>query len=104
MLATLHSFIALSGLLVGLALLPTPVPLGLPLIAGSLALMVASSARARRRLRSLRGRFRRLDARLYLLEARVRQRLRPLAEPLRSTRPPHRFRVRRRRGLRTEFS
>ncbi|MEE4301421.1 MAG: hypothetical protein V2J24_18425 [Pseudomonadales bacterium] len=99
MLATFHSVIALSGLLVGLVLLPTPVPLGLPLIAGSLALMVAANPRARRRLRGLRGRSRRLDARLYLLEARARHHIRPLAGPLRATRPPHRFRVRRRRGL-----
>jgi hypothetical protein len=91
---------AFAGLVVGLVLLPTPVPLGLPLLAGSLALLVSRDLRFRRWLRSLRYRSRRLDARVYLLETRVRTLADWLAGPLRATRPSRRLRVRRRAGLR----
>ena len=99
MLTTLYAVAAASGFVAGLLLLLTPVPLGLPLIAASLALLVATSPRARRSLRGLRGRWRRLDASLYRLEQRIRGPVRPLAAPLRATRLPHRFRVRRRREV-----
>lgn len=102
MLAVLHLPLALSSLLAGLVLLPTPLPVGLPLIVASIALLVGANESARRRLRELRGRFRWLDTRLYRIETRVRSRVRSLAEPLRVTRVPHRFRARRRRTLREE--
>lgn len=97
MRALASTLLATLGLIAGLLLLPTPVPLGLPLIVGSLAVLLAADPRAQRGLRGLRGRSRRLDVGLFLLESRIRGHAAFLAAPLRATRLPHRFRVRQRR-------
>ena len=98
MTAPIACLLAWPGLLLGAILLPTPLPVGLPLLAVSLAVLVTHDARVRGALRSTRAASRGLDVRVYRLETRVRARLRRLGASLRETRPSARHRARRRQN------
>ncbi|MEJ8571659.1 hypothetical protein [Microbaculum marinum] len=76
---------AILALVAGAITLPTPLPLGAPLIALGLAILVATSTSVRAWLRRLRGRSARIDALVTTIEPRLGRRLGVF---LRRTRPP----------------
>lgn len=71
-------------ILLGLATVWTPIPTGVPLIAGGLILILGSSRQATRWLRSRRRRLLRLDEAFIRLEEKAPKRL---TAALRRTRP-----------------
>jgi len=75
---------AVLALVVGAIALPTPLPLGAPLIAVGLAILIATSSTMRGRVRGLRHRSPRLDALMAGIEPLLGRRL---GTALRRTRP-----------------
>ncbi len=71
-------------LLVGLVLAPTPIPLGVPIMALSLFALIATNPHAARLVQGLRGRFAVLDKGMRFVEDRAGGRI---GETLRRTRP-----------------
>jgi hypothetical protein len=70
---------------VGLVLAPTPIPLGIPIMALSLFALIATNPHAARLVQGLRGRFARLDKAIRFIEDRAGRRI---GDTLRRTRPP----------------
>lgn len=70
--------------IVGLVLAPTPLPLGVPLMAGSLFVLIATNRLIRRFVWFLRQRYGRLDHAVGFIEERAGGRIR---KTLRRTRP-----------------
>ena len=66
--------LAVLTLVVGAVTLPTPLPIGAPLIAGSLAVLVATSSTARAWLRAARYRYGSVDDFLSRVETRLGRR------------------------------
>ena len=69
---------------VGLVLAPTPIPLGIPIMALSLFALIATNPHAARLVQGLRGRFALLDKGIRFVEDRAGGRI---GETLRRTRP-----------------
>lgn len=69
---------------VGLVLAPTPIPFGVPLMALSIFLLIATNPQAARRVQVLRGRHRWIHRAMDFVEQRAPERI---AAVLRSTRP-----------------
>lgn len=70
---------------VGLVLAPTPIPLGIPIMALSLFALIATNPHAARLVQGLRGRFALLDKGIRFVEEKAGGRI---GETLRRTRPP----------------
>lgn len=70
---------------VGLVLAPTPIPLGIPIMALSLFALIATNPHAARLVQGLRGRFALLDKGIRFVEDKAGGRI---GETLRRTRPP----------------
>ena len=70
---------------VGLVLAPTPIPLGIPIMALSLFALIATNPHAARLVQGLRGRFVLLDKAIRFIEDRAGRRI---GDTLRRTRPP----------------
>lgn len=83
--------------LVGIPLTPTPVPLGLLMVAAGLYLMARSSDRVMRGIRSLREAWPVFSSKLNALKPRAPRGLRRFIEQSDPSRPPP-FRLRRRRA------
>jgi hypothetical protein len=69
---------------VGLVLAPTPIPFGVPIMALSVFLLIATNPHAARTVQVLRGRHRWVHRAMHFVEQRAPKRI---ATVLRSTRP-----------------
>ena len=70
---------------VGLVLAPTPIPLGIPIMALSLFALIATNPHAARLVQGLRGRIVLLDKAIRFIEDKAGGRI---GDTLRRTRPP----------------
>ena len=78
--------------LVGLVLAPTPIPLGIPIMAVAVFLLIATNPHAAQLVLRLRARFARIDWCLRFVEERVSGKI---GDTLRRTRPPERLPIER---------
>lgn len=81
------SFVGIVGLLVGVVLLISPIPVGLILITLSLSLLVVVNKKARRVLKKLRSRYLWINARMLQLEAKLENKFVTLWHVFTHTRP-----------------
>ena len=72
---------------IGLVLAPTPIPVGVPLMATALFLLIATNPHAAQVVKALRGRQRWIDRAMHFVEERAPERI---AKVLRSTRTAER--------------
>jgi len=69
---------------IGLVLAPTPIPIGVPLMAIAVFLLIATNPHAARLVQAMRGRHRWIHRAMHFVEQRAPTRI---GEVLRSTRP-----------------
>ncbi|BFM22079.1 hypothetical protein [Gilvimarinus japonicus] len=85
----LVTVLALLGLLLGVLLLLSPIPVGLVVITMSLAALLCVNPRSRHMLQTARSRWRNINHTVHKVERLLERRFRRLWAVISSTRPPN---------------
>ncbi len=83
----LVTLVSLVGILLGIVLLMSPIPVGLIVIAASLAALLCVNARSRDLLQAARSRWHKINRTVHRVETLLERRFRKLWTVISSTRP-----------------